>query len=496
MIGAGIGPWLVLATATALAVPAPLLLRARPRDPLDLRAIGPAALGVSILAVGSWLAFAFYADDHQYLVLSRVDPFAIEPQRRLLGIQLPFRLATPGGAASFALLNLAAAGAAATALGALLRTGGWTRTEAWLAGLLFVTTLPFVELLPWAAGLQQLAAWALVLGAAAAMNAATDATGRRRAALGALAVGLSIACVITKWPLAPLAPLVGWVFGALARRRAPHAVALASAVAVGAALSVVAPEPSAFHAGLDQVLGNLAAAGGRLGELAGRAAIGLALVLAARVGALRDRSSLGPLFLGASSRDTLRPALALGALSLAPFLFNDTYFAGYYLGPSMAWIAALGARALSGWLPSGPRGALAAAVFVALWFPTSVALDRWGDPRYHRLEVALADAAAALEEAPADLEEIAVVARCADPADTHASERALDALWVGGEGEWGLRWVSGRLRTRFVRDAERRPALVHCIEAPLPFRFETEPSSRSASSPLRPASPNGYHHRR
>ncbi|MCA9604194.1 MAG: hypothetical protein KC619_01280 [Myxococcales bacterium] len=436
--------WIVLVLSVLLAAPL-VVVSPRREAREDLRGVWPFAALVALVVLGCAGAFRFYQDDYQYLVLARVDPFAVEPQRRLLGVQLPFFLAG-GSAVGHVSLNLLALGGLVAAFGALLRTGGWTRREALVAGLLLASSAPVIELLPWAAGFQQLAAWAAVFGAAAAMSS----TARPRWACVLGGAGLSMLVVVIKWPLAPLAPLVGWLFGALAGRRAPHVAAAASAIAVGVGLALVAPPLESFGAGSGGVLSNLAEVVERLRPPV-RAAL-IALVVVAALAAPSRERFVDAFFLGRSSRDAVRIGVVLGVVSLGPFLFNARYFAAYYVGPALAFVAAPFARALVALAPAGRTGAALALLFAVAWFPARAATERWTDPRYAFTEASLADASHALAEAPAS-PEIGVIASC--------DGAALDRIWEGSEGEWGLRWASGRLHTRFVR-APRPTTLVYC----------------------------------
>ncbi len=429
-------------------------------------------------------SFAFLHDDYAYLINAAIDPWSFDVQLRMIGVQVPFWLAVRSGtpALAFVLMNTAAAVLCALAFTATLRGAGWTRGEATLAALLFVASEPILRLTIWGAGLQQLLVWAMVFAVLHAVRrSAIEAGTRRGTAWALLAVGFGGLAALCKWQVAWIAVPSAWLWAADSGNT-PRASRFRWIVPLGVAAMIVAPliaehsEGSSADAGIGRLATNLGDALSRLFWIVVAASAGVTAGTALASGSvrgiptrLRDRL--------VARWPTTRRALTMAALSVVPFLFNERYFAEYYVGPATAWIAAGCAPLLADAMPSGRRRWSAAGIAVLLWMPTQTlfAVASSQSPG-HQVASWLDEVRAALVDQPPP-RAIMIDAKCGSEDATRQSRAQLERLFDLSEQGLGVRWATGWLETPVVLGPSTMPGA-----RPLTYCSEMLPRVRLAAS--------------
>lgn len=415
--------------------------------------------GVARVVHGA-LHFDFRQDD--FFMLARVHvegDWHWENNLRVLSTGLVFRAGALIDAPRwwFALANLVALGAAATCLFVLARRAGGGRERAIATVGLFGCTPGIRDLSTWGAGVQQLGAFAVVLGTLVAVDsAAREGRPLRRAGLSVLALGLTAGGVLVKYPVMLVIPPLAWIWGthvvAAPRRpfdRAPVYLGLFAVLAVQMALShpLGAGTAELDKLGLQRLPANVLrcvvlflSIGLALGAavwllVSGRPKAGAAAVdsgISGPRGALRAVRRV----LGAAWR---APVGWLMVLSLAPFLANGRYFASYYVSLAGAFWCLFAARALEHASRLGParRWSVVAAPLVL-----TAVLTRWGGTEDKRLTGLLHEARRLTRGLPPPAA-LRVVGRCPGEAVSPEASAILEHVLSGFDGREGLRWATG-----------------------------------------------------
>jgi hypothetical protein len=442
------------------------------------------ALGslVGAIALGALLLSTFRPmnDDFTYLLNAKYSPWRFETSLRFLSVTVPYYLAVelaPSGYPFFSapvLMTLLALVYAAlmTVSGMLASRLGASRGARFLAAGV-VGMLPVgLEQLRSAVFLQPLMTWTLV-GATLliADSAARETDVRRQQALTWVALGLTATSVFVKSPLAPVIPIAVWIWGRLVVRK-PQGVwsqhrfyllfLLAIAVPLLCAYPLTTNEGELGKAGMNALSRNLLEAWGmarasvqRLGN------VGLLLVITGGWAWWRHRHETNtdspirlwvlPLFIG---------------LTLAPHLFNRSYFATYYLYAPLIWTSLLVVVVGSRFFLKHPALALAQGALVAVLLLPGEEVKQFQE-QFRRDSMPRVMSAIQAATAPVP-KPCGVVLRtpCSEPEQARQSMAALREVLFRSDGN-AIKWATGWGDLETIFEGESIPQAMQQCSQPL-----------------------------